>query len=233
MAGFTRKQLKTKDAFVTEVGEQVEFFAEHRKQVIIVAALAVAGILGGISYKQWQDRRGVGARVALNDAVRMFHGSVTTENRPGYVTYTTSGERYRRSGEALQGVIDEYGGRGEAGAAEYYLALLDIEQGNMDEAKGRLRVATDKSNDLYQSLARLSLADALSRVGEASEAESEYRALVDNPTSVVPVSRAKLALAAHLAKSDPAAARTLLEELMAEPGPVSVAASTALRRLGG
>ena len=86
---------------------------------------------------------------------------------------------------------------------------------------------------MYRSLARLSLADVLSRVSEASEAESEYQALVENPTSVVPVSRAKLALARHLAKTDLAAARTLLEELMAEPGPVSVAASTALRRLGG
>ena len=233
MAGFTRKQLKSKDAFVTEVGEQVAFFSQHRNQVIIVAALAVAGVLGGISYKQWQDRRGVGARAALNEAVRQFHGSVTTDSRPGFVTFTTSGERYRRSGEALQEVIDEYGGRAEAGAAEYYLALLDIEQDKKDEAKNRLRVAIDKASNEYQSLARLSLADLLSRLGEATEAESEYQALIDNPSNVVSAARAKLSLARHLSKTDVAAARTLLEELMAEPGPLSVAASTTLRRLGG
>jgi len=233
VAGFTRKQLKSKDAFVTEVGGQLEFFAEHRNQVIIGAALAVAGVLGVISYNQWQGRREIGARAALNSAVRMFHGSVTTDNRPGFVTYTTSGERQRRSSEALQEVIDEYGGRVEAAGAAYYLALLDIEQDKMDEAKGRLKIAIDDADENYQSLARLSLADLLSRLGESSEAEAEYRALVDNPTRVVPATTAKLSLARHLAKTDVPAARTLLEELMAEPGPLSVAASATLRRLGG
>ena len=232
MAGFSRKQLKSKDAFVTELGEQVAFFASHRNQVVLVAALAVAGLLGGISYKQWQERRSAEARAALHAAVRLFHGSVTTENRPGFVTYTTSGERYRRSGEALQGILDEYGGRDQAGAAEYYLALLDIEQDKKDEAKGRLNSAVDKSDGEYESLARLSLADLLSRTGDTSGAEAEYQQLIDNPTNVVPASRAKLSLARHLAKTDTAAARTLLEELMAEPGPLSVAASTTLRRLG-
>ena len=82
-------------------------------------------------------------------------------------------------------------------------------------------------------LARLALADSLAQQDKTDEARKEYEQLIQHPDAAVPKERAQLQLARMLAESDPEAAKPLLEELMAQPGPVSVAAGTTLRQIQG
>ncbi len=231
MAEFSRKRLK-QDRFVEVVGQEVAIFQRHKTTITIAAVAIVAAIVGGYAYKSYRDRVAAEASAELLAAVRFYHGVVTTETRPGFITYTTAGERQRRCTEAFDKVIADYPNRPEATGARYYLGLLDIEQEKFDEAQKRLEEAM-KGGDPYDSLAGLALAETLAEQGKTDEARKQYDYLVTHPSGVVPKERAQLALARMLAKSDQEAAKPILEELMAQPGAVSVAAGTTLRQIQG
>jgi hypothetical protein len=228
---FSRKKLK-QDRFAEVVGQEVALFQRHRTTITIVAVALIAAIVGGYSYASYRQRAAQEATDALLSAIRLYHGAVTTEPRPGRITFTTSGERLRRTTEALEGVIQDYSGTDEATGARYYLGLLDIEQEKYDEAQQKLEQAISDGGP-YAGLARLVLADALAERGQVDDARKHYDALIQNPTETVPKERAQLALARMLVDHDPEAARPILEELMAQPGAVSVAAGTTLRQIEG
>ena len=231
MAQFSRKKLK-QDRFAQVVGQEVALAQRHKTTITIGAVAVIAAIVGGYSYAAYRERVAEQASGQLLAAVRLYHGVVTTDPRPGFITYTTSGERQRRVTEALDGVIRDYPNREEAAGARYYLGLLDIEQGKTEEARPKLEAAIGAGGD-YATLARLVLANALAEQGQTEEARKHYDHLVANPSVVVPKERAQLELARMLAKSDPEAAKPILEELMAQPGAVSVAAGTTLRQIQG
>ncbi len=232
MANFTRKQLK-QDKFVEEVGHQVQWFSTHQKPVIIGAAAALAVVIGSVWFVGYQRARGQEAAAELQEAVRLFGGSVTTEARPGFVTFATTGERQRRVTEAMDKVLADYSGSDAAGAAEYYLGLLDLEQDKYDEAQARLERAIDGADKEYASLARLALASVHAAKDDLAGAREIYKRLIASPTRVVPAGRAKLDMARKIAPSDPEEARALLLELAAEGGAVGLAANQELRQIPG
>ncbi len=158
---------------------------------------------------------------------------MTTEQRTGSVTFTTNGERYRRTTEAMEKVKSDYSGSPAAAAADYYIALLEVEQQENEAARKRLEDVIGQADDTYASLARLTLAGLLADSGDIDGAKKHYQALIDKPTAVVPAARAKLEMARAMVPSDPVGARALLEELMGEPGPVGAAAGVALREIPG
>jgi predicted negative regulator of RcsB-dependent stress response len=135
------------------------------------------------------------------------------------------------SAKALEKVKTDFAGTDAAAAADYYYALFDIEAEDYAAAKTKLQSAIAGADSEYASLARLTLADALTAEGDVAGARAEYEKLVSNPTTVVPASRAKLALARTIAESDPAAARALLQELIDASGPASTVAAQELRKL--
>lgn len=232
MSEFSRKDLKH-DQFIEEVGEAYGFFQRHKQPVLIGAAVVVALIVGISSYFGYMERQKVQAAVALDEAVQLYHGVVTTETREGFTTFTTTGERYRRTTEAMEKVKADYSGMEAAAASDYYIALLEVEQQLNGEARTRLESVISKADSTYASLARLTLAGMLSESGDFDAAKVHFQALIDEPTPVVPASRAKLEMARAMARTDPAGARAMLEELMGEPGPVGAAAGVALRSIPG
>lgn len=232
MAKLKRKDLKH-DKFVEGVGHQVEYFGEHRKTIVGAAVGVLALILGLVWFVGHRRTVAEDSRVGLQNAVRLFQGEVTTEQRPGFITFATTGERQRRVTEAFDKVKVDFSGSDVAGAAEYYLGLVDIEQNEMEAAEQKLRTAVKSGGKQYGSLARLALADLLAGRGDLAAARPEYEELIRNPSVVVPAPRAKLQLAKQLVTADPEAARPLLQELVAEGGPVSFAASAELRKLSG
>lgn len=232
MARLSRKQLKH-DRFVEEIGEQVHFLAEHRNQALAALAAVIVVAVGTAAFFSYQSSQDQAGRIALFDSLRLYHGAVTSEQRPGYVTFATTGERVRRTTESLEKLRTDFAGRKEAQAADYYLGLLNTEQEKLDEAKPLLESAISGADPVYGSLARLALADVLRRQDDIEGAKAQYQALIDKPTSVVPASRAKLELARSLTEKDPAQATALLEELVAEGGPATGAASLTLRKIRG
>jgi predicted negative regulator of RcsB-dependent stress response len=149
------------------------------------------------------------------------------------VTFTTTIERRTRTTEAFEGVKQRHPGTPEADAAEYYLALLDVEEEKYQEAQTKLESAVKSSDDEVAGLARLALAEVYGRLEKPTEAQEQYQYLVDHPTRMIPKERAQLALARFLVPREPAKAKEILNELMLKPGVLGGAATATLRELSG
>ena len=228
----TRKHLK-EDRFAEEVGHSVEYVSSHRNQFILWGAIAVALVVGVGGYMAYQRSQAGEARQALNEALELFHGAVETQERVGMITFATNVERYTRTTEALEKVIGGYPGRDEAVEAEYYLALIELQEGKNDEAVKRLEALIPRAGEKIAPVARLTLADEHARGGRIEQATKEYQYLIDHPGSVVPKARAQFGLAAALKESNPEEAKKLFQELQKEPGAISVLATRNLTDLGG
>lgn len=224
MADINRKDLKH-DHFVEEVGHQVEYFNEHRNAIIVGAIAVLAIIVGGAFYISHQRNLALDSMEALQTAAVDFSTPVSVSPEPGVKAYATSGERMREVGASLETVKTDFPGTEAAAAADYYYALLDIEQEALAAAKAKLQSAIAGASDEYGSLARLALAGILSSEGDTDGARHEYELLVEDPTTAVPAARAQLALARMLAESDPEAARPLLEELADTAGAAAASAA--------
>ncbi len=230
MATIKRKDLK-QDKFVEEVSREIQYFTEHRTAILIGLAAAVVVIVGGGWFYTHQKAQRLDSMAALQEAAVMFSRPVSVNPEPGIPAFVTSGERTREVSAALEKVKTGFPGTKAAAAADYYYALLDMEAEDFAAAKTKLQSAISGTDSEYASLARLALADVLAAEGDVAGARSEYEKLVNNPTTVVPASRAKLALARTIAESDPAGARTLLQELVDSTGPASTIAAQELRGL--
>jgi predicted negative regulator of RcsB-dependent stress response len=231
VAKITRKQLK-EDRFAQEVGHSVEYVAHHRKQVIlwiVGVVVVVAGVAGYFRYSQQQE---VEARHAFQEAMNLFSGRVeTVEPQVGVVTFATNIEKNTKVTEAFEAITNNYPNRFEGAAAQYYLALNDVEQGRREEGRKRLESVIAGRNEEAAALARLALANLLKSEGKKDQARDIYQYLVDHPTDLVAAPRAQLALAEVLIESDPQKARELLESLQQMPGAISVTAVNLMSRL--
>ncbi len=230
MARISRKQLK-QDRFVEEVGESVSYIASHRNRVIAGSVIVIALVIGVTSYGGYRRHQATEARRAFHSAMDLFHGVVEAEQRVGFVTFTTYAEKYRRTTEALEQVSKDFPSQPEGAAAEYYLALLEVEQDKFQEAQKRLEELLPRADEETAALARLTLGELSVRQGKLEDARKYYQYVIEHPTTLVPKQRAQLALARALVDSSPDEARALLDELVKQSGPVAVAAGATLREL--
>lgn len=225
-----RKNLKH-DKFVEEVGRDIQYFTEHRTTILVGVAVAVIAIVSGAWFYSSQKAKNLDSMAALQQAAVMFSRPVSVDPQPGTAAFVTSGERMREVTAELEKVKTGFPGTKAAAAADYYYALFDMEAEDYAAAKTKLQSAIAGADAEYASLARLALADVLVAEGDVAGARAEYEKLVSSPTTVVPASRAKLALARTIAQSDPAGARSLLQELVDATGPASTIAAQELRKL--
>jgi tetratricopeptide (TPR) repeat protein len=232
MAKISRKSLK-RDEIGDDLRISVGYVVDHRNKIIIAAVLAVAIGAGLAFYLGHRRTQRAEARKALQEAIELFHGRVDTEQRIGIITFTTTIERRTRTTEAFESVKQRFAGTPEADAADYYVALLQIEQEQYQEAQPRLETASRSSDAEIAALARLALAEVFDRLGKDAEAREQYQYLVDHPTTMVPKGRAQLALARYLMTREPEKAREILTELIQQPGVLGGAATAVLGEMPG
>ena len=230
MARIRRKQLK-KDRFAEEVGHQVSYIREHRTKVTTLAVLVLVAIVGGSGLYRYQQQQETDARRAFQNAMNVFHGSVSLDEKDGQVTFATSIEKEIRVTEALQELADEHAGRFEGRAARLHQAMFDLELSKYDEGRAKLEdLIGDRDPDL-SALARLALADLLRHQGNYDESRKHYEHLIENPSRMVPKERAELALVQVIKETDPAEAIKRLQDIQERGGPGSEEAGSALSRL--
>ena len=217
MARITRKELKS-DKFALEVQHGLTFFEAHQKEILRYGGIALGVIalaFGAGTYRRHQQ--GI-RQEALARAIQIQEtpvGPVVPGGAPAFPTQQVKDEA------ALKGfgeVKAKYSGSDEAQIADYYTASIRADRGNMGEAEKGFLAVSQKGNDRYGSLAKLSLAQVYFAEGKVDLAEKTLRDLAAHPTLFVSADQANIALARGLMPTKPAEARKILDPLRNRQG---------------
>ena len=228
MARITRKELKT-DKFALEVEHTVDFFEDHRQELVRYGgiALGVAVLIAG--YMIYAGREHVARETALAHAIEVQEAGVGGMSATGGLTFPTQEAKDKEAIKVFSDLKNKYSGSMEAEVAQYYLGSILADQGKLAQAEKSFQEAAEKGDARYSSLAKLSLAQIYFSDGRDTQGESMLRDLMKHPTVFVSSEQATITLAKYLAIKKPAEARKLLEPLRTQPGPVG---QIALNMLG-
>ena len=228
MAGhLTRKELKSDQVAVT-VEQTVEYVQAHRQLItrILIAVVALAIIIGGISFYRTQQNDVRQARLA--EGMRITEAAVGTAATPDALSFPTMEAKAAEENKVFSKLIADYPGSKEAYIAEYYLGGVAASQAKMDEARRRYQDVIDHADKNTASLAKFALAQIATQENKSAEAEKLLRDLMDHPTDLVTREQAILALADSIKSRNPAEARKLLEPLVKDNSQIAGAAARLL-----
>ena len=230
MARITRKELKT-DKFALEVGHTVDFFEEHRTEVVRygAAALAVAAIVVLLFW--YRGHQHIVRQEALAKAIAVQEAPVGQAAPGTPITFPTQDAKDIAAIKVFSELAAKYSGTDEGYIAEYYLGCIAADQGKVGDADKRFSSVADSGGKKYASLAKLALGQLYFAEGKPGEGEKMLRSLMDHPTVFVSKDQAAIMLARMLAPTKPAEARKLLDPLRAKPGAVSQTAIQAYAEL--
>ncbi len=225
------KKVAKSDEFKQQVWHGIDFISEHpaefRKYGAI--ALAVAVLAGGIYF--FVHHQAETREAALTDAMRVDDATVGANNQPSSMHFNTQPEKDQAVAKAYAEVAAKYHGSQEGAIAAMNLAQAAVDKGDMTGAEKTLKDLIDSAPAAYAAQASLTLADLYTSQGKYPEAEKLLNDLVKNPTVTVSKEEAELALARLKAKTDPTAARKMLEDLRTKRPAISKAAMNALGEL--
>lgn len=220
MARITRKELKT-DKFALEVEHTVDFFEEHRTEIIRYGAIAVAVAAIVVAVFLYRGHEHGIRQEALSHALDVQNAPVGQPAPGGNLSFPTQEAKEKEAVKLFSELASKYSGTDEGYIAEYYLGTIAADQGKMRDAEKRFQSVADSAGKQYSSLAKLSLAQVYFAEGKNNQGEKLLRDLIAHPTAFVSKNQATIALARALSHSKPAEARKLLDPLRAIPGTVS------------
>ena len=230
MDRISRKELKT-DKFVAEVSETVEFFQEHRRQIIRYGSIVLA-VLVLLAAGMWYRRHQRAVRQeALNAALAIYNAPVGQTGNPFLPGYPSEEEKNKAALKAFSDLVARYSGSDEALIATYYLGTMAADRGDLAEAEKRLRQVAESRHPQYASLAKVALADIYRALGKIAEGEKLLRSLIEKPTDFVSREHATILLAELIKDSRPEEARKLLEPLRTSRSVISRHSLTVLAEL--
>jgi predicted negative regulator of RcsB-dependent stress response len=212
----TRKELKT-DKFALELGHTVTFFEEHQKEIARYAGIAAAVAVLIAGYVVYQRHQHQARQVDLAKAIAVQEAPVGGVSAIGNLTFPTQEAKDAASTKAFGDLQKQYSGTFEGEIAQYYLASIEADKGNMVAAENGFKEVAQKGDAEYASLAKLSLVQIYFSDNRTSQAESLLRDLMAHPTVFVSKEQATLALTQYLIHKDPNEARKLLEPLRVSP----------------
>lgn len=231
MDRLTRKELKS-DRFALEVQHSVEYFNEHRRQMIRWGSIGLGVIVLAAAVYAYMGHQHSVRQEALHEAMQIQNAGIGPAQNEYTLTFPTPADRYKAVDKAFTDLAHKYPGTDEGLIAEYFLGVNAADQGKMDEAEKHFKIAADGTSGPYPSVAKLSLAQIYASQGKLADGEKLIQSVIDHPTVMVSKEEATIALAELVGPTDPARARKLLEPLRnsGRPG-VSKAALSVLSDL--
>src|ERR1051326_1488612 len=219
----TRKQLKS-DKFAQEVGHTFEFVTEHQSDIIKYGSigLVAALIAGGIYF--YMRHTATVRETALAQAIKVDDAVINATPQPPNMTFVTQEEKDKAWNQAFTDVSVKYRGSQEGAIAGLFLGGRLAEKGKVDEAAKIFKDVADSGPKDYAALAKISLAQTYAGQGKVDDAKKLMQDVIDHPSSLVSKEQAQIELAQILERSDPAAARKILEPLRTARTAVSRAA---------
>jgi predicted negative regulator of RcsB-dependent stress response len=226
----TRKELKT-DKFALEVEQTVDFFEEHKQDLVRYGGivLAVAALIFG--YNFYSRHQHAKREAALYHAIQVEEAPVGPQTPGANMNFPTQEAKDQTALKAFTDVRAAYSSSAEGEIALYYIGSIYADQGKLAEAEKSFKEVADKGDDKYSSLAKLSLAQIYFGDGRDQQGQALLRELMEHPTIFVSKEQATITLARYLIAKNPAEARKLLDPLRAQPGPVGQTAMTLFAEL--
>ena len=216
MSRITRKELKT-DKFALEVEHTFTFFGQHQKDFARYGALAVGAVLLVMGLVYYQRTQHADREQALSAAIKVQEAGVG-QSANGGLAFPTEAAKNQAALKAFGDLQAKYSGSAEGEIAQYYLGSIKADEGKLAEAEKILLEVSQKADDKYASLAKLSLAQIYFADGRDTQGEKVLRDLMASPTIFVSKEQATIELARAFKTKKPAEARKLLEPLRTTPG---------------
>jgi predicted negative regulator of RcsB-dependent stress response len=229
VARITRKELKS-DKFALEIGHTVTFFEHHQKELVRYGAVAVVVVLLIVGFGAYRRNQHAAREAALAQAIRVQEAPVGQSGNGG-LAFPSEDAKHQAALKAFTDLQAKYPGSAEGEIAQYYLGSINADQGKLAEAEKLYLDVSQRGDDKYASLSKLSLAQIYFADGRDTQGEKTLRDLMASPTIFVSKEQATIVLARYLAPKKPAEARKLLDPLRTAPGGVSQAALTLIGEL--
>jgi len=227
VARITRKELKT-DKFALEVEHTVDFFEEHRTEIVRYGAVAVVVAAVVVLIFVYRGHQHAVREEALARAIAVQEAPVSVTPPPNSpISFPTQAAKDAEAIKVFSELAAKDSGTDEGYIAEYYLGCIAADQGKLSDAEKRFSSVADSAGKKYSSLAKYSLGQIYFAEGKTDLGTKTLRYLMDNPTVFVSKDQATLTLAKLLEPTNPTEARKLLEPLRAKPGAVGQAAMQA------
>jgi len=227
------KKVVKSDEFKQQVWHSVDFVKDHTAEVKKYGAIALAVLLvaGGVYFyiSHQSDTR----EEALAVALRIDQGTVGADNQPANLHFNTQDEKDKATEKAFREVANKYPGTQEGAIALINLGQAAVDRGDLTEGEKDFKNVVDSAPTAYASQAALALAQLYDIEGKTAEAEKLLDNLIKHPTVTVSKDEAELAMAKVKAKTDPAAARKILEDLQKSRNAVSKAAVSEMAEIMG
>jgi predicted negative regulator of RcsB-dependent stress response len=213
--------LKT-DKFALEVEQTVDFFEEHKQDLLRYGGIAVAVAVLIAGYTFYSRHQHAKREAALYHAIQVEESPVGPPQPGQDVTrsFPTQDAKDQVAMKEFSDVQSAYSGSSEGEIALYYIGSIQADQGKLAEAEKSFKEVADKADDKYASLAKLSLAQIYFADGRDQQGQAILRDLMAHPTVFVSKEQATLTLARYLAVKNPAEARKLIDPLRGQPGAV-------------
>lgn len=207
------KKVVKNDEFKQQVWHSIDFVKDHRAEAQKYGgiALAVLVIAGGIYF--YINHQGEVREEALAHALRVDQGTVGANTQAANLHFDTQEEKDKAREKAFREVATKYPGTQEAAISLMNLGQAAVDKGDLTEGEKDFKTVADSAPSAYSSQAALALAQLYDIEGKTGEAEKLLDNLIKHPTVTVSKDEAELAMAKVKAKTDPAAARKLLEGL--------------------
>jgi predicted negative regulator of RcsB-dependent stress response len=226
----TRKELKSDQVAVT-VEHTVDYVQAHQKPIIqvVIGAVALAVIIGGIVFYRGQQQEVRDARLA--EATRVAQAPVGAAGTPDSLSFPTPEAKAAEETKVFSKLQADYPGTQQGYIAEYYLAGVDASQSRMEEARKKYEDVAKNAEANTASLAKFAIAQILLQENKTADAQAALKDLMEHPTDMVSKDQATVTLAESMKLTNPAEAKKLLEPLVKEGGEIAGTAARLLNEL--
>lgn len=230
MARITRKELKT-DKFALEVEQTVDFFEEHRQDLVRYGGIALAVAVLIVGYTFYSRHQHAKREAALYHAIQVEEAPVGPPMPGQNINFPTQEAKDQVALKEFSDVYSAWPSSSEGEIAQYYIGSIYADEGKLAQAEKSFKEVAEKGNAQYASLAKLSLAQIYFADGRDSQGQAVLQELIDHPTIFVSKPQAQITLARFLMLKNPAEARKLLEPLRTQVGAVGQTALTLYAQL--
>lgn len=159
--------LESSDSMTNQLDKAQNFFQANNKLFLIIGGALLAGILGLVGYRYYQDGREADAQKALYKAVYDFEADSLSLALKG-----------KGGNEGFLSIADNYKGTDAANLANFYAGVSLLKEGQFDEAITHLK-SFSSSDILLQARAYSLIGDAYLEKNNAKEAISYYKKASD------------------------------------------------------